>query len=129
MSNNTTKWILLLPLFLILAFAFTSKDAVEIEWTTPMTHDFGDITREVPVFHEFTFKNTGKTPIVLSNVRPSCGCTATYWQETPVMPDSTSTIALEFDARDEGYFKKLIKVYFHGQRKGFKLYIEGYVEE
>ncbi len=129
MGINTKIRVNLIPLFLVFAFAFTEYADLEIEWATPMTHDFGDISREVPVFHEFIFKNTGRVPVVLSNVRPSCGCTATYWQETPVMPDSISTIAIEFDARDEGYFKKMIKVYFQGQRKGYKLYIEGYVEE
>ena len=127
--KSPAKALILLFLTATFSLSFDLKEKVYVKWLTPTTHDFGDIQKEVPVFHEFKFKNTGDTPIVIANVRPACGCTATDWQEDPILPDSISTISLEFDARDEGYFNKLIKVYFHGQRKGYKLYIEGYVEE
>ncbi|KAA3624182.1 MAG: DUF1573 domain-containing protein [Bacteroidetes bacterium] len=125
---RTIHRIITLTILCAFAFGFISPEKVTVEWLTPITHDFGDIQKEVPVFHEFKFKNIGSDPMLISNVRPACGCTATEWAETPILPDSTSTISIEFDARDEGYFKKLIKVYFQGQRKGYKLYIEGYVE-
>lgn len=122
-------------LFLLVIISFlnpihqSEADKISIEWLTPETHDFGDLIKGKRVYHTFKFKNTGETPIVISNVRPSCGCTAPDWDTSPVLPDSTSSINIEFDARDEGYFNKMIKVFFHGQRKGFKIYVEGYVEE
>lgn len=114
---------------MLLLPGLTSVGQVSVEWLTPMSHDFGDIKQGKSAFYEFKFRNTGNAPITLSNVRPSCGCTAPDWEETPILPDSISNIAIEFDARESGYFKKSIKVYFQEQRKGYKLYIEGVVEE
>jgi hypothetical protein len=123
----------MLHIFLLLVFTLNPDTPLSgnfsIEWLTPETHDFGDIEQDKPVFHEYKFKNTGEEPVIISNVRPSCGCTAPNWEETPILPDSTASISIEFDARESGYFNKLIKVYFHGKRKAYKLYIEGYVEE
>ncbi|PLX09633.1 MAG: hypothetical protein C0594_05705, partial [Marinilabiliales bacterium] len=38
-------------------------------------HDFGTIPYGGDGTCEFVFKNTGKDPLVLSNVKSSCGCT------------------------------------------------------
>jgi hypothetical protein len=39
------------------------------------THDFGNIPQGVPATYEFVFKNTGKTPLIVTNAAASCGCT------------------------------------------------------
>lgn len=101
--------------------------ATLVTWTTPTTHDFGDISQGKPVLVEFGFKNTGLTTISVDNVRPSCGCTAVKWPESLIQPDSSGIISIEFNAEKEGGFYKEIKVYFSGRRKAEKLYIEGFV--
>lgn len=114
--------ILIIPLL-----AFTFPDSKQkIEWQTPTTHDFGTLKKGNPVEHIFTFKNISDAPITVDNVRTSCGCTAPEWDETEIiMPDSVGTVKLIFDARAAGYFYKMAKVYFNGQKKGEKLFIEG----
>lgn len=115
-------------LFLIIPFLalnFFDTDQ-KIEWQVPTTHDFGSIKKDIPVEHIFTFKNISGTPLTVDNVRTSCGCTAPEWDETEViLPDSTGTVKLIFNARASGYFYKMAKVFFNGQKKGEKLYIEG----
>jgi len=109
----------------------SSKPAVHksrVEWLTPTSHDFGNIPRDVPVECVFVYKNISSEPLTVDNVRTSCGCTAPEWDTGEViMPDSTGQIRLVFDAHMPGYFYKLAKVYFSGQRKGEKLIIEGEV--
>lgn len=117
------KWLLLIPFFLV---GF-SGDSV-VEWLGDTTYDFGDIAHKESVVHEFEFRNQSSAPLTIDNVRTSCGCTVPDWSEAPILPDSTSTIRVEYDARDTGWFRKYIKVYFNSQRKAEKLYIEGYVE-
>ena len=46
-----------------------------IKWDQEM-HDFGDIEKGKPVTYEFSFTNTTKETILITNVRPACGCTA-----------------------------------------------------
>ncbi|MBK9012937.1 MAG: DUF1573 domain-containing protein [Saprospiraceae bacterium] len=97
-------------------------------WVSPTTHDFGDLKLNVPSTHEFYFKNTGDAPLLIDNVRSICGCTATEWSETPILPGKEGFIKVVFDARKAGYFYKKITVFFNHQRKGEKLYLEGFVE-
>lgn len=114
-------------LFFSIASLFSTKD-VSVQWLNDINYDFGDIPRHQTANHTFLFKNTSTVPIVIDNVRTSCGCTVPDWSNTPVLPDSTATINVEYDAKDVGSFYKKIKVFFHGRRKGYKLSIEGYVE-
>jgi len=104
-------------------------NASNIEWLSPTTHDFGDLIRDEPVVHEFKYRNLTDAPLVIDNVRTSCGCTTSEWQESPVAPDSIGMLRVEYDARNSGFFRKYVKVYFHGQRKAHKLWLEGFVEQ
>src|SRR5689334_6348391 len=55
-------------------------------------HDFGKIKLGVPVTHEFKFTNTGKTPLIITNVQASCGCTTPSWTKDPVPPGGSGYI-------------------------------------
>lgn len=100
----------------------------DVEWISPLTHDFGDLKINIPVTHVFRFKNISERALTIDNVRSSCGCTASDWSDELVEPGKEGKLEIEFDARKAGYFQKKITVYFSGQRKGEKLTIEGYVE-
>jgi hypothetical protein len=103
-------------------------DSPEAVWVTPTTHDFGTLKHRTAATVDFKFKNSGDAPLLIDNVRSLCGCTATDWTETPVPPGKEGFIHVEFDARKQGYFYKKVTVFFNGQRKGQKLYLEGFVE-
>lgn len=101
----------------------------KVEWLSPTTHDFGDIAPKNAIEHQFHFKNISGQPFVIDNVRASCGCTAADWSEAPIPADSTAFIKVTYDANDQGFFRKYVKVYFSGQRKAEKLFLKGYVLE
>lgn len=58
----------------------------------------------------FDFKNTGKTPIIISNVQTSCGCTTAEKPSAPVQPGKSSKIAVKYDTKRVGEFTKTITV-------------------
>jgi hypothetical protein len=62
-------------------------------------HDYGMIEQGEKVSHIFTFKNTGNEPLVLSNVKPSCGCTTPKWTKEPIAPGAQGEIQVEFDSK------------------------------
>lgn len=102
--------------------------AVPVEWLTPKEHDFGEIDQGKPVHVSFQFKNNGSEPLLIDNVRTTCGCTAPDWDERPIEPGKVSNVNIEFDASKVGYFRKKITVWFHHYAKAEKLYIEGTVK-
>jgi len=116
-------------LFLFLLFPFLFHTNEKVEWLTPIIHDFGDIIEKEPVEFKFEFKNASEEPMLIDNVRTTCGCTTPDWSWDPIEPDSTSFIRVVYDAKKQGFFNKKVKVFFSNQRKPTVLKIEGYVEK
>ena len=49
-------------------------------------YDFGVIKEGESVKYEFKFKNTGKTPLIISNAMATCGCTTPEYPKKPIKP-------------------------------------------
>lgn len=75
----------------------------------------------------FEFKNTGKTPIIVTNVGTSCGCTTAQKPEEPVKPGKTGVIVVKYDTKRVGNFTKDINVTTNVQTEPIKLQIKGSV--
>lgn len=80
-----------------------------IAWTAE-SHDFGDIKKGVPASHDFTFKNTTKQTILITNVKAACGCTATNYTKTPIKPGETGSVTATYNAANGGAFSKTVTV-------------------
>lgn len=87
----------------------------------------GEILRGDTAVAIFRFRNMGTEPIVIDNVRTSCGCTASEWDETPVIQGAEGRIKVVFDAVKLGFFQKKMTVWLRNQRKPETLTIEGEV--
>lgn len=72
--------------------------------------DYGVINKGAPGEVVFRFKNTGKDPIIITNVGTSCGCTVPEKPEAPVLPKKTGEIKVSYDTNRIGYFNKTISV-------------------
>lgn len=63
------------------------------------TYDFGKIVQGEKVSYSFRFKNTGKTPLIISNASASCGCTVPSYPEEPIQPGDEGIINVVFDSK------------------------------
>ena|SRR5688572_9315556 len=72
--------------------------------------DLGDIPQNKPVSIEYEFTNTGDSPVVITSVQASCGCTATDYSKNPVAPGEKTKIKAVFNAAAKGTFKKQVTV-------------------
>lgn len=92
------------------AFAF---DATE--------YDFGTVREsDGAVSHTFRFVNTGEAPLTVQSVTASCGCTATEWTQTAVLPSDSGFVSLTFDPSNRpGRFAKSARVTFAGAQATF----------
>lgn len=77
---------------------------------------------------EFEFTNTGTDPLILSNVRSSCGCTIPEWPREPINPGKSATIKAKYDTKRLGQFSKSISVYSNATEAPIVLRIKGKVE-
>ncbi|MGD2035359.1 MAG: DUF1573 domain-containing protein [Bacteroidales bacterium] len=77
---------------------------------------------------EFDLTNTGTEPLILSNVRSSCGCTVPEWPKEPINPGESAVIKAKYDTRRIGQFSKSISVYSNASETPVILRIKGKVE-
>lgn len=61
-------------------------------------HDFGIINSGDQVVYDFKFKNTGKTDLVISNAKGSCGCTVPEFSREPIKPGGSGIIKVSFSS-------------------------------
>ncbi|MFC6097487.1 DUF1573 domain-containing protein [Flavobacterium qiangtangense] len=99
-----------------------------VTWTKDV-HDFGDLKKAVPASYDFTFKNTTKETILITNVKASCGCTATNYTKTPIKPGETASVTATYNAANVGPFSKAITVTTNDTETPKVLTIKGKVIE
>lgn len=74
--------------------------------------DFGKIKKGDVVEHVFEVTNTGKNPLVISNVQPTCGCTIPDFTKDPIAPGQKGKITLKFNSANfDGVVHKSAEVY------------------
>ena len=54
--------------------------------------------------------NTGTDPLVISNARGSCGCTAPQWPQQPIKPGESSVIKVTYDSKRVGPINKSVTI-------------------
>ena len=72
--------------------------------------DYGDIKKGADGTYVFKFKNVGKSPLIISNVKGSCGCTVPSAPKEPIMPGATSEIKVKYDTNRVGAISKTITI-------------------
>lgn len=100
------------------------QDSIVFESTT---HDYGTVVQASDGSCQFVFKNKGKAPIVLNEVKASCGCTVPEWTRTPVAPGEKGTIKVTYNTNNVGAFTKSITVNSNAVNNPVILIIKGNV--
>jgi hypothetical protein len=105
----------------------TGKQDVAVATFDAASFDFGKIKQGVPVNHEFKFTNTGKIPMIITNVAASCGCTTPDWTKDPIPPGGQGFIKATFNAASAGGFNKTVTVTSNIENGFVQLTIRGEV--
>lgn len=94
-------------------------------------HDFGTFKESDGVqTTDFIFTNSGNVPLILNNVRASCGCTTPQWTREPIAPGENGTIKVSYDPKNRpGTFNKTVTVQSNASNAALTLRILGKVEE
>ncbi|MBP6429971.1 MAG: DUF1573 domain-containing protein [Bacteroidales bacterium] len=92
-----------------------------------LEHDYGDVQRNGNGETTFTYKNTGKAPLILSNVRSSCGCTVPSWPREPLMPGQSAGIRVKYNTGNPGPINKSVTVESNASNNRVVLRIKGTV--
>ena len=74
--------------------------------------EFGKIKKGDHKEHTYEITNTGKNPLIISQVKPGCGCTVPDYTKDPIMPGKKGKITLKFDSSNfDGLVNKQAEIY------------------
>lgn len=107
-------------------FALASAQTITFDKTT---FDYGTIKPSADGTRFFTVTNTGDKPLILSNVKPSCGCTTPEFSQDPIMPGKSAKIKVGYNTTLNGPFNKMIEVFSNDPANSRSvIYIKGNVD-
>lgn len=96
-------------------------------WIDGSTHDFGELEQGIPAKHTFSFENNGKAALKITQVKTSCGCTATNYSKDFILPGEAGFIEVSYSAKSKGAFSKTVTVYANTESSTETLVIKGEV--
>ncbi|KAA2215987.1 MULTISPECIES: DUF1573 domain-containing protein [Maribacter] len=112
----------------LLGMSLKAQDsAAKIEFKEE-TVDYGEIEKGSDGVRVFEFTNTGNSPLIISDVRSSCGCTIPKKPEDPIMPGKTGEIQVKYDTNRVGPIRKAITVTSNAETPTKILKIKGEVK-
>lgn len=98
----------------------SQEDMVKEAQSKPLTNlvlseaqfDFGKIKKGDQKEHTYEITNMGKNPLIISQVKPGCGCTVPDYTQEPILPGQKGKITLKFDSSNfDGLVNKQAEVY------------------
>lgn len=72
--------------------------------------DYGTIKRNADGVRFFKFKNIGNAPLIIEDVKGSCGCTIPTKPSEPIMPGKSGEIKVKYATDRVGKFIKTVTI-------------------
>ncbi len=116
----------LITLLFIGLISFTVNAQAEIEFKSE-TIDYGTIEKGSDGVRVFEFTNTGNEPLIISDVKSSCGCTIPSKPKDPILPGKTGEIKVKYDTNRVNPIRKTITVLSNAKTPTVALKIKGLV--
>lgn len=123
------KHLVTILLVSFISFGALAQDKIakiEFEQTTI---DYGTIERGADGVRVFKFTNTGDAPLIISDVKSTCGCTIPKKPKEPIMPGQTGEIEVKYDTKRVAPIRKTVTVISNANTPTVALKIKGDVVE
>tara|TARA_R110002073_G_scaffold14998_1_gene60099 strand:+ start:19722 stop:20180 length:459 start_codon:yes stop_codon:yes gene_type:complete len=112
-----------------------TAQATEIDPNAPVFEfeskviDYGQIEKGSDGEYIFKFKNVGKSPLIISNVIGSCGCTVPTAPKEPIMPGASGEITVKYDTNRVGAISKTITITSNATESKKVIRVKGLVKK
>jgi len=120
----------------LLAFSGNTQEKVDdkkVDDNTPIFKfksevvNYGDIARNSDGIKVLKFTNVGKSPIIITNVKGSCGCTVPTSPKEPIMPGEEGEIEIKYATNRIGPFSKTVTISSNAVRSNIVIPVKGRV--
>ncbi|WP_397445589.1 DUF1573 domain-containing protein [Polaribacter sp. R77954] len=113
---------------LCIGFFSLSINAQEFKFEEEVI-DYGKIHKGANGERTFVFTNIGDQPLVIKNVRSSCGCTIPKKPVNPILPGKKGEIKVSYDTKRVGGFSKSITIFSNAKNPRKVIKIKGFVNK
>jgi len=118
------KKIILVAAIALISFATNAQAKIQFKTDTI---DYGEIEKGSEGLRVFEFTNTGNEPLIVSDVKSSCGCTVPEKPKGPIAAGATGVIKVKYDTKRVGKIRKTVTVYSNATEPIKALKIKGEV--
>lgn len=108
----------------LISFGINAQAKIEFKEDTI---DYGTIEKGADGVRTFEFTNTGDAPLIISDVKSTCGCTVPSKPKEPIMPGKTGEIKVKYDTNRVNPIRKTITVMSNAETPTVALKIKGLV--
>jgi predicted small secreted protein len=78
-----------------------SANYTTVEWLDTKSRDIGKVKEGRVVEVTYRFKNTGNKNLIITDVKPGCGCTVADKPDEPIFPGKEGIIKAKFDSKGQ----------------------------
>ncbi|MBP9792785.1 MAG: DUF1573 domain-containing protein [Flavobacterium sp.] len=105
------KKIIAIIVLLVCSVTIQAQSGAKIEFkAADNTIDYGNVSKETDNgIRVFEFTNTGDAPLIIKDVKSSCGCTVPSKPKDPILPGKTGKIEVKYNM-NPGPIRKTITV-------------------
>ena len=107
-------------------FITLTVSAQEFKFETE-TINYGKIAVGSEGTRVFEFTNVGDAPLIIEDIKSTCGCTVPKKPEAPIMPGQKGEISVSYDTKKPGGFSKAITVISNAKKARKMLKIKGFI--
>ena len=89
--------------------------------------NYGKITEGSEGTRVFEFTNIGNAPLIIKEIKSSCGCAVPKKPEQPIMPGKKGSIEVSYNTKRVGGFSKAFTIFSNAKTERKSLRIKGQV--
>ena len=94
-----------------------------------LEHNYGSVKKGGDGVCQFSYTNTGKAPLIISDARSTCGCTVPVVSKEPLMPGQSASITVKYNTNNVGPINKSVTVTSNASNDKVTLKISGQVTD
>jgi hypothetical protein len=106
--------------------AMAQAKVAKIEFKTDVI-DYGTIEKGADGLRTFEFTNTGDAPLIISDIKSTCGCTIPKKPTGPILPGETGEIDVKYNTNIVNPIRRTITVISNAETPTVALKIKGLV--
>lgn len=117
-----------LLLFTVICLLSITSSAQEFKFEKE-TINYGKIAQGSEGTRTFEFTNIGDAPLIIKEIKSTCGCAVPKKPEKPIMPGKKGQIEVSYETNRPGSFSKAVTIYSNAKNKRTMIKIKGFVSK